>query len=379
MVSNLVRYIKSDVIHDLEQKMVLIGGPRQVGKTTLALSLLNPPTTENEAYLNWDDISDKKKIKLGELPAEKKLIILDEIHKYKNWRNLIKGFYDKKKHRHQFLITGSARIDHYSKGGDSLLGRYHFYRMHPLSVGELKIETKQAFENLLAYGGFPEPYFKKDLVFSKRWRRSRLQRILKEDLRDLEQVKEISLIESLVELLPKTVGSGLSYQSLSSEIEVDIKTVQKWTGILDNLYLTYRIKPYISKKLRVVKRTEKLYFWDWSGLENAGSRFENLVGSQLLKYCHYIEDTQGDDMRLCYLKDTEGREVDFVVLKNKKPLFAVECKTGERSVSPYLRYYLQRTEIPYFYQVHLGNKHFIPEEGIEVLPFLKFCKKMNMP
>jgi predicted AAA+ superfamily ATPase len=378
-MSNLVRYLQKYVTSDLQKKMVLIGGPRQVGKTTFAISLLKPPTIESPAYLNWDDLKNKEQIRKGILPEDEKLIVLDEIHKYKNWRSLIKGFFDKKRLKHQFLVTGSARIDHYSKGGDSLMGRYHFYRMHPLSAPELGLTTQEEFAKLLRLGGFPEPYFENDPVQANRWRRERLRRILQEDLRDLENVKEVSLLEDLLALLPKRVGSVLSYQSLANEIEVDIKTIQKWITIFDNLYLTFRISPYVPKKLRVVKRSHRLYLWDWGGLEDPGAQFENLVASQLLKYCHFLEDTQGDEMELKYLRDVDGREIDFVVLKNKKPLFAVECKAGERAASSHLFYFQQRTSIPQFYQVHQGDLHHSPEPGIEVIPFLKFCKKLNMP
>ncbi len=378
-MKSFARYLQKYVINDLKKKMVLIGGPRQVGKTTFAVSLLNPPNIESPAYLNWDDITNKEQIRTGRLPLNEPLIVLDEIHKYKNWRNLIKGFYDKQRLKHQFLVTGSARIDHYSKGGDSLMGRYHFYRMHPLSVSELSISTNKELDRLLRFGGFPEPYSENDEVQANRWRRERLRRILYEDLRDLENVKDVSNMENLLSLLPKRVASILSYQSLANEIEVDIKTVQKWIGIFDNLYLTFRVTPYVPKKLRVVKRSHRLYFWDWGGLTDLGAKFENLVAAQLLKYCHFIEDTQGDEMSLRFLKDTEGREVDFVVLKNKKPIFAVECKSGERAASPHLFYFKERTQIPYFYQVHLGMDHFSPEPNIEVIPFIKFCRKMQMP
>lgn len=378
-MSVIVRYLSAKIQSDLERKMVLVGGPRQVGKTTLALSLLNPPKISHPAYLNWDDLESKELIRNGVLPSDQKLIILDEIHKYKNWRNLIKGFFDKKRLNHRFLVTGSARIDHYSKGGDSLAGRYHFFRLHPLSAPELKIQTTRELEKLIHLGGFPEPYFLNDSIEAKRWRRERLRRVALEDIRDLEQIKDISLIEHLLSLLPLCVGSQLSYQSLANQIEVDPKTIQKWIETFDNLYLTYQVRPYIPKKLRVVKRTPRLYLWDWGGLENPGAAFENLVASHLLKYCHYLEDTQGDEMDLRYLRDLEGREIDFVVLKNRKPLFAVECKTGDRNPSGHLHYFRERTSIPHFYQVHLGTRHLDVENNIEIIPFLTFCDKLGIP
>lgn len=377
---NLVRYLHESVAIDLKHKMVFIGGPRQVGKTTFSLEFLEPThDIEHPAYLNWDDLTSRELIKTNQLPAAEKLIILDEIHKYKNWRSLVKGFYDKQRLQHQFIVTGSARLDHYRKGGDSLLGRYHYYRLHPLSISELGISSKKEIENLILMGGFPDPFFRNDKIFLKRWQKERHQRILYEDLRDLEQIKQVSLMEDLFYKLPERIGSQLSYQSLANELEINIRTIQHWVDIFDSLYLTFRVSPYVSGKLRLVKKAHRIYFWDWSANTNTGALFENFVASHLLKYCHFQEDTQGSKMELRYIRDVEGRELDFVVLKDKKPLFAVECKNGERAVSPSIYYFKNKLSIPEFYQVHLGDKHFSPENGIEVLPFIKFCKKIKIP
>lgn len=378
-MSSLLRYIDKQVKADLKDKMVFIGGPRQVGKTTYSLSLIYPSRIENPAYLNWDDVESRNLIRNGTLPANTPVLILDEIHKYKNWRNLIKGFFDKKKDQHKFIITGSARLDHYRKGGDSLLGRYHYHRLHPLSLTEIKAKSKSDVNTLLNFGGFPEPFFKADLIFKKRWQLERNRKILYEDVRDLENIKEISLMEDLLYKLPLCVGNPLSYQSLANDLEVNIRSVQHWIDIFESLYLTFKVKPYVSGKLRLIKKTDRIYFWDWSCLENEGPLFENFVGSHLLKYCHFIEDTQGERMELRYLRDTDGREIDFIILKNKKPLFAVECKSGDRAASPHLFYFKQRLNIPYFYQVHLSDKHYLTEDNIEVIPFIEFCKKIGIP
>lgn len=374
---SLFRSIDSFVKEDLSHKMVFIGGPRQVGKTTYSLSLLSPPVETNPAYLNWDDLKSKVLIRNGALPEKSKLIVFDEIHKYKKWRNLIKGLYDKQKSFHQFLITGSARLDYYRKGGDSLLGRYHYYRLHPYTLDEIKAQSPSDLEHLLKFGGFPEPFHRSNAVFLKRWQNERHKKVIYEDLRDLENVREISILEEVLYSLKPTVGSILSYQGIANELEVNIRSIQHWIEIFDNLYLTYRIKPFVSGKLRLIKKAQRLYFWDWSILENPGARFENFVASHLLKYCHFMEDTQGEKMELTYLRDTEERELDFVMLKNKKPFFAVECKVGERAVSPHIHYFKNRLKIPYFFQVHLGSKHFKPEADIEVIPFLEFSKKLS--
>jgi len=293
--------------------------------------------------------------------------------------NLIKGYYDKLKSEHSFLVTGSARLDYYRKGGDSLQGRYYYYRLHPFSLMELNTSPTQTdLEMLLSLGGFPEPLLKGDKSDWRRWQRDRIAKVIYDDIRDLESVREISLLDLLAEELPNRVGAPLSYRNLSILLEIAPKTCKRWISIFDQMYYSFRISPFGSPKIRAVKKEQKLYLWDWSLIEEDGYRFENLVACQLLKYCHFIEDTEGYTMDLRFIRDTDKREVDFVVLKDKKPIFAVECKTGERELSPAIPYFSERTDIPTFYQVHLGKKDVL-KNGFRILPFTTFCKKLGMP
>ena len=358
----------------LKDRMVFLGGPRQVGKTTLCLKFLNPSSIESSSYLNWDDPVARYKIKKVELPVNKKIICFDEIHKFKNWRSLVKGLYDTKKYKYKFLITGSARLDYYRRGGDSLLGRYRYLRLHPLTLGELSAD-KATTETLLKFGGFPEPFFKGSEKNLRLWHRERTYRIINDDLKDLNQVKELNAIELLADALPFRVGSPLSIKNLADDLEANHATISRWIQILDNIYYSYRIAPYgASTRIRAVKKEQKLYLWDWSVIENEPIRFENMMASHLLKYCHFFEDTEGEKMELRFLRDTDKREVDFVVLKNKKPIFAVECKTGERNLSPHINYFKIRTNIPEFYQVHLGSRYIELDKKTTILPFWEFCK-----
>ena len=378
MMSDLLtRYLEPFIIADLTEKMVFVGGPRQVGKTTLAKSLIQDYTEGHAAYLNWDNLEHKKKIKNQEWPKSERLIVLDEIHKMKSWRNLVKGFFDTLNKTHSFLVTGSARLDHFRKGGDSLLGRYYYYRLHPYSLSELNYAPK-ALEKLMTFGGFPEPYTKADPRFLRRWHNQRLDRLVRTDLKDWAEVKDLEKVYSLAEELPNRVGAPLSINSLAHDIEADFKTIKSWLGILSSLYYCYQIAPFGSTKIRAVKKEQKLYLWDWSQVESKGLRFENMVASHLLKYCHYLEDVEGFRTELRFIRDTDRREIDFVVLKNKKPLFAVECKTGEGSVSPHLFYFRDRTSIPHFYQVHLGTRHQQVDDRISLLPFSNFCKQIGL-
>ncbi len=350
-----------------------------MGKTTLALLFLSPPSVKHPAYLNWDDVKVHSSLMKGELPAGQPLLILDEIHKYARWRNLVKGFYDTRKGETALIITGSARLDHYRKGGDSLHGRYHYYRLHPFSLRELN-ETPSASDLalLLKFGGFPEPLFRGEEKFRRRWQRERTHRVIYDDIRDLERVKEISLFELLAEELPRRVGSPLSIKNIREMLDVAHETVDRWVRVFERMYFCFRIPPLGAPRIRAVKKEQKLYLWDWSAIGDPGARFENLVACQLLKYCHFLEDAEGHGMELRFLRDTDKREVDFVVLRDGHPLFAVECKTGEKDISPALYYFVKRVNIPAVYQVHTGNRDY-DKKGIRVLPFITFCSELLMP
>jgi hypothetical protein len=373
------RYIKKPVNEDLKTRMVFVGGPRQVGKTTFSLTFLTEPSEKHPAYLNWDDVHARAALLKGDLPSGEKRIVLDEIHKFARWRNLVKGFYDTNRSKISFIITGSARLDHYRKGGDSLQGRYHYYRLHPFSLAELSTRpTKEDFKNLIRFGGFPEPFLKAREKFWRRWQRERIQRVVYEDIRDLENVKEISLLELLAEELPNRVGSPLSIKNLKELLQVAHETVERWVKIFERMYFCFRIPPYGPSRVRAVKKEQKLYLWDWSTVPEPGPRFENFIACQLLKYCHFLEDTEGFRMDLRFLRDTDKREIDFVVLKEGKPLFAVECKTGERNINPALYYFKERTPIPEYYQVHGGSRDYL-RNGIRVLPVHTFCEELKLP
>lgn len=375
------RYLTSAVERALATgKMAFVGGPRQVGKTTLALSLLGSEASEaHPAYFNWDDPRGAARLRRLELPPGEPLLVLDEVHKYARWRNLLKGIHDTEKAFRRIVVTGSARLDFYRKGGDSLANRYRHFRLHPFSLRELeRTPSASALETLLRFGGFPEPFLRQDETEHRLWQRYRLARVVREDLRDLERVREVSLVEHLADLLPERVGAPLSISNLRQDLAVDHKTVDRWLTILENMYVCFRLAPFGSPRIRAVKKEKKLYLWDWSAVADPAARFENLVACQLLKYCHWIEDTEGYRMELRYLRDTDRREVDFVVLRGGRPQLAVECKTGERAISPAVRYAAERTAIPRFYQVHRGERHYATGK-VTVLPFVTFCRELEMP
>jgi predicted AAA+ superfamily ATPase len=238
--------------------------------------------------------------------------------------------------------------------------------------------NRSDFEVLLKYGGFPEPCLKTDEKFWRRWQRERLQRVIYDDIRDLENIKEISLLELVAEELPHRVGAPLSVKNLKETLQVAHETVDRWITVFERMFYCFRIPPYGPRKVRAVKKERKLYLWDWSLVPEPGPRFENFVAAQLLKYCHFLEDTEGYKMELRFLRDTDKREIDFVVLRGNQPEFAVECKTGEKDVNPALYYFKDRTPIRNFFQVHTGKKDY-EKKGIRVLPIFTFCRELRMP
>jgi uncharacterized protein len=375
------RYLRSSVLADLRKRLVLIGGPRQVGKTTFALSLLSGPREGHPAHLSWDSPEGRDAILKGRIPAGEPLVILDEVHKYPGWRNAGKSLLDSRGPSVAFLITDSAQLDHYRHGGDPLPSRYPIHRLHPFSAREIaERPTPGDVEHLLHYGGFPEPLREGSARFLRRWQREHMARIIHGDIRDLETMRDAGVLALLAEELPGRVGSPLSVRSLAGLLGTSPESVERWISILERFYVCFRIPPYGPPAVRAVKKGRKPYLWDWSRVPSPEGRFENLVACQLLKYCHLVEDTEGFLMELRYLRDAEKREVDFVVLKDRKPLFAVDCGSGDGEPASAFRYFRERTEIPAFYQTHRGTADYgAAETGVRMIPFHRLCQELQLP
>ena len=357
------RYLESPVIEDLNRKMVFIDGPRQVGKTTLSLNI----APDGHRYLNWDDLEDREFVLRENFPVES-FVIFDEIHKFGNWRNYIKGFYDKNFGEKKILVTGSARLDYYRHSGDSLQGRYHYYRLHPLTVDELDIRSQSDFESLLTLGGFPEPFLSGSQKQARRWMREFRSRIVNEDIRDLELTQKLSSMELLLLRLPQRVGSPLSINALREDLNCAHKTVSKWLDIFERMYMIFRLSPLGSPKIRAVKKEQKHYHCNWAEVEDEGARFENLVASHILKWVQFIQDWEGRDVDMVYFRDIEGREVDFIITENKQPVCAIECKLRFRGVSKNLKYFKSKYPECDAIQVHQFDfQEFISKDGIRVI------------
>jgi predicted AAA+ superfamily ATPase len=365
------RYIEENVVSDLKQKMVFIGGPRQTGKTTLAKHILESMYSgdRKSRYLNWDSIEDREAILRESFPGGSGPLVLDEIHKYADWRRTVKGLFDKRGEELSIIVTGSARLDYYRRGGDSLQGRYHFWRLAPFSLAELKSSSSGTLNDLLHFGGFPEPFLLASESEARRWSREFRTRIIREDLRDLQAVHDLDKIELLSLRLPELVGSPLSLNALREDLQVSHQSVDRWIGMLENLYALFRVHPFGAPRIKAVKKEAKHYMFDWTTVRDRGARFENLVACHLLKWCWLREDTEGRQVELRYFRDIDRREVDFVVVEDGVPVVFVECKSSESETSRSLKYLKGKFPAVRAEQVSLdGTRDYATAEGIRVRP-----------
>jgi predicted AAA+ superfamily ATPase len=354
------------------RQMAFLTGPRQVGKTTTCRAL-----DPEGRYVKWDKQCDRAAIlkgpdevatalQLHQLAEAKPLIVFDEIHKYSKWKNFLKGFFDEYGLQSTVIVTGSSRLDVYKRGGDSLMGRYFSYRMHPVSLAELTrtnlsetgIQNPQrpapeALDHLLAFGGFPEPFLKADSRFSARWKRLRGEQLVREDIRDLTRIQDIGQLEILMHSLTSQAGQLVNFSTLANRINVSVDTIRRWVGSLQSFYFCFEVRPWFRNVAKSLRKQPKLYLYDWSlAPAEGGARYENLIASHLLKSVHWWTDRGLGNFGLYFLRDKAGREVDFLVAKDNTPWFLVEVKSGsDRVLNPALSYFQNQTKAAHAFQV----------------------------
>ena len=353
------------------RQMVFISGPRQVGKTTISESLAS-------VYLSWDDEDVRKAIQSGQrtLAAKygidkpnqsRRVVVFDEIHKYSRWKQFLKGFYDIYGKSWRIIATGSARMDVYKKGGDSMMGRYFPYRMHPFSVAELidtslpgdglirkpRMLADEEWNALVRFGGFPDPFVNRDPRFSRRWNSLRFEQLTKIDMRDLTRIGELDQLAALAEILGGRSGEQLVYKSLGCDLGIDEKTVKKWIKALRYLYFGFEVRPWFKNVENSIRKMPKWYMRDWANVADSGKRAETFVACHLLKAVEGWTDLGYGDFSIGYLRDKSRREVDFVVVRDGEPWFLVEVKKSEESLSDALGFFQRRLGAKHAFQVVL--------------------------
>jgi hypothetical protein len=359
-----------------QRQMAFVSGPRQVGKTTTC-------RIHSDTYINWDNIDDREAIlagptklidhyRLDRLSKTLPVVIFDELHKYPRWKQFLKGFFDTYADQLRIMVTGSSRMDVYRRGGDSLMGRYFLYRMHPFSVAETltqdlpdekriirspKKVNPTNFDALWNHGGYPEPFLKRDMRFSRRWQTLRLEQLVREDIRDLTQIQQLDQLELLVKLLSERSAHQLIYGNLASDVRVSIDTTRRWIDVLVSLHLGFLIRPWFKNVSRSLRKEPKWFLRDWASIKDPGDKAETFVACHLLKAVEGWNDMGLGKFELGYLRDKEKREVDFLLARDGKPWFLVEVKQRDESLSPTLKYFQQQLAAPFAFQVVLDANY----------------------
>ncbi|MBA3051509.1 ATP-binding protein [bacterium] len=340
-----------------DKSMVFLSGPRQVGKTTLTKEIAS--AFSNSVYFNWDFVKHKQMLiknpaffeHLNRKDESAPLVIFDEIHKYKRWKNYLKGIYDQFGQNYKFLVSGSGRLDIYQKGGDSLAGRYFQFHLFPFTVAELSKEkrkfgefiknplsgfdinhsasTKKIWNRLFRNGGFPEPYLKNSLSFYNKWAMNYSARLIREDIRSLHNIKDIGNIELLFSLLPSRVGAPVSVNNLAGELQVNFGSIKKWLELFESFYLIFKIAPWTKKISRSILKEKKIYLFNYPEIEDESSRFENMAALELTRAMHYWNEAGWGRFTLHYIRNKEKKEVDFLIADKNKPVLLIETKLNE--------------------------------------------------
>lgn len=349
------------------RQMAFVSGPRQVGKTTTC-------RMEGAAYFNWDNADDRRLILRGpaavterlgleQLRRKPPLAVFDELHKYGKWKSFLKGFFDVHGASARIIVTGSSRLDVFRRGGDSLMGRYFLYRMHPFSVAECLRVTAPSqpiqkpaplpdseWNALWDHGGFPEPFLRREMTFTVRWRGLRHDQLMKEDVREIAQIQDLGALEHLSLLLGDRSSQQLIYSNLAQEAGIAIDTVRRWVDLLERLHFGFRVRPWFTNVAKALRKEPKWFLRDWSGIDDSGARAETLVACHLLKAVEGWTDMGLGRFELRYLRDKLKREVDFLVVRDRKPWVLVEVKTKETALSGSLQYFQAATRSAHAFQ-----------------------------
>jgi len=356
-----------------DKSMVFLSGPRQAGKTTL--SRIIAEGFVNTLYCNWD--IPEHRVRLLENPSfftslqrrdnSPPFIIFDEIHKYRDWKNYLKGVYDQYSGEYRFLVTGSGRLDLYQKGGDSLAGRYLLFYLWLFTVAELSsgsrsvadfltdplaitmenAETLAAtWEKLETMSGFPEPFLNGRPAAYRRWSTGYSQRLIREDIRELSEIRTVTDLETLYHLIPSKIGSPLSVPSLANDLKVAYNTVQNWLTLFERFYLTFSLPTWTERIARAIHKERKVYLFDTPHIKDPAARLENMVAIELWRAVTCWNAMGEGDFSLHFIRNKEQQEVDFLIANEREPFLLIECKLADEQPSKSLLAMQRALQIP---------------------------------
>lgn len=338
---------KQQILKDLQKKMVIIVGPRQAGKTWLAKEIAK--NFSRSVYLNYDSLADRRVIKNTEWLASTELLIFDEIHKMRGWKNYLKGLYDTKPEGLKILVTGSAKLDAHKKSGDSMAGRYYTHHLFPFQVVDIDMQTTPfVVERLISRGGFPEPFLADSDDNAARWRTEYVENLTRDDILTIAAIENMTALKQVLQIVRHKVGSNINISSIAGDVGISPVTVRRYLSIFEALYIIFTIRPYTHKIARSILKESKVYFYDTGLVEgDAGAKFENMVALGVLAHLERHKDLTGRAGRLAFLKTKEKKEVDFVMVgEDNTPIHLIEAKVSDKEMSPTLKYFSVKYGVP---------------------------------
>lgn len=376
----LKRYLEDQIKTDLDKKIVLLSGPRQVGKTTMSQDLFS-----EYQYLNYDLVEHTKILLKKEWDRDVRLLIFDEIHKMSKWKSWLKGIYDVEGVRPRILVTGSARLETFTNVGDSLAGRFFSFRLHPFDLKEVisssktSVDEREVIDSIINYSGFPEPFLANDKKFYNRWQKSHLDVILREDFLGMLNVKDLSKLRLLIDLLRDRVGSPVSFSSLANDLQTSHHTVKSWLELLERLYIIFRVSPYSKNIARSILKEPKYYFYNSAFVRgDEGVKFENLVACALIKEVHGQTDLNGLEAGLYYLRNKSGHEIDFLTQVDNE-FSMIEVKNRDNSISKnfekFTKYFSEVNKIQLVNYLDQKKSNF---EGVKVEKATEWLKTVSI-
>jgi len=368
------------ITQDLTRKMVFLTGSRQVGKTSLALSLTKK--IQPSLYLNYDNFEHRAQIQQMNWLPSVKFLVLDELHKMPDWKNYLKGLYDTKLEHLQILVTGSARLETFRQTGDSLAGRFFRHRLNPFSLVELQAAgelNEDSVEQLITRGGFPEPFLAQSMADANRWRLQYIDGLIRTDILDFEQIHDFKTIQLLLELLRTRIGSPLSYASLARDLACAPNTVKRYIEIFEALMIVFKVTPYHKNIGRSLLKESKVYFFD-NGMVKGddGVKFENFVAISLLKHLQAVEDYQGIRTKLSYIRTKDKKEIDFALVVDNEIESVIEVKLSDTKLSSSLLYFQKKYQFPKAIQLVKNIRNERLESSIEVRNATAFLSTLSM-
>lgn len=367
----------NDILSDLKKKMVIIVGPRQVGKTWIAKEVMTH--FSHSLYLNWDNPLDRAIIKKTEFPTNLKLLVLDEIHKMRQWKNFVKGIYDTKPESLQILITGSARLHAFKNVGDSMTGRYFAHHIFPLSLAELRDSRQEdVFEKLLRRSGFPEPFLAGDEDDVSRWRNQYVDSNIRTEVLNFASAQDLSALADIVKILRIKVGSPLSFKNIADDVGVSPTTVKRYIQILEDVHLIFTVRTFTKKIARAILKEPKIYFYDVGLVIDEAARLENFVALSLLKSVKYLQDSKGKNTALSYLRTKDNKEVDFALVTDDILQEIIEVKTSDTTPSKTLIYFGERQKVPMTQVVKNMSRPELLADGVRIVRMKEYLEGLAL-